>query len=283
MTETSEVKVSFGTSVCMGKRKTMEDEYFIERLHDDVKFCAVLDGHGGDGAAKYFRDILPTRFRERFISDASDDEISDLITKIFLEADEEWVKIQLTADPWSLFACESGTTFTGVVIVKNRLITINLGDSRTVISKSGKIVSETTDHKTLDMRERNLAVARGGTVKHVRCNPAYIGRSGSYLAVTRSLGDVRLKVKESDYTYAGKDSIISPVPDVVIHDMSSTDGITHVILGSDGIFDVMSSESVAAFVHENDSKDLNNIAKDLVEKCEHGSDNKTVVVIRISE
>jgi protein phosphatase 1L len=277
------VKLSFGTSVCMGKRKTMEDEYFIERLDNDVKFCAVLDGHTGDGAAKYFKDILPKKFRERFISDASDDEISDLITKIFLETDEEWVKIQLTADPWKLFACESGTTFTGVVIVKNRLITINLGDSRTVISKSGRIISETTDHKTLDMRERDLAVQRGGTIKYVRCNPVYIGGYGSYLAVTRSLGDVRLKVKESDYTYAGKDSIISPVPDVVIHDMNYTDGITYVILGSDGIFDVISSGSVAAFVHENDSKDLNEIAKNLVDKCEHGSDNKTVVIVRISE
>lgn len=276
------VNLSFGTSVCMGKRKTMEDEYFIERLDDDVKFCAVLDGHGGDGAAKYFRDILPKKFKERFVSDASDDEIRDLIIKIFLEADEEWVKLQLTADPWKLFGCESGTTFTGVIIVKNRLITINLGDSRTVISKDKSIVSETTDHKTLDMKERNLAIERGGEIKYVRCNPVYIGGNGSYLAVTRSLGDVRLKMKESDYTYAGKDSIISPIPDVVIHDMNYADGFTHVTLGSDGIFDVMSSGSVAAFVHENDSRDLYDISKDLVEKCEHGSDNKTVIIIRIS-
>jgi hypothetical protein len=34
---------SFATAASIGKRKTMEDEYFIEKLNDNIDFCAVLD------------------------------------------------------------------------------------------------------------------------------------------------------------------------------------------------------------------------------------------------
>lgn len=265
--------VPYGVHTSLGRRGYMEDRYIIEKLSSSVELYAVLDGHGGVKAVEYFRNIIVKKLRDKFDPSLIEVDMRGLIAQIFLEADREWFADN-SKDGWN--AELSGTTFSGVLIMKNLLITINLGDSRTVISKDGKVIFETSDHKASDPKERNIALSKGGLQI---LGPKYIANNyGNGIAVTRSLGDIPFKFKRGKYTYGEEHSILSPIPDITIHHLSYP---VSVVICSDGIFDVLSSEDVAQFTLDIESTGAFEIAKKLVTNSENSPDNKAAIVVHV--
>lgn len=80
---------------------------------------------------------------------------------------------------------KAGATCTMLLITPDELICANAGDSRTVLSRGGKAVPMSFDHKPDDEKERKRAEHCGG---HVTA-----GRIMGQIACSRGLGDLEFK------------------------------------------------------------------------------------------
>ena len=262
-----------------GKRPTMEDESVIAQLGDDLWLYMVLDGHGGKSASAYFAENIPIVFLrklDQLKQDFEDFELNqdydnlDTITKIatntFLELDEKWFN-NITDEVRG-----HGTTVTAILMTENNIYTINVGDSRVVLYHNNEVVGATVDHKpdpddriearrileaseNLYDRYRIGHMEFAGPLRVIFGGFGKLKRSG--VAMTRALGDYVFKLKKIEvpetgwrgtfgYTkhervYAGKESALSPVPDVNIY---NKDDVSWILLACDGLFDVIRNEVV---------------------------------------
>ncbi|XP_071397359.1 protein phosphatase Mn(2+)-dependent 1K-like, partial [Centroberyx affinis] len=74
-----------GSSSVLGLRQQNEDRLRVARIHDNLLYFAVFDGHGGPHAADYCYT-----FMEKYIRDALEEEedLEKVLTKAFLDADK---------------------------------------------------------------------------------------------------------------------------------------------------------------------------------------------------
>ncbi|KAK9121860.1 hypothetical protein Syun_019477 [Stephania yunnanensis] len=86
------------------------------------------------------------------------------------------------------FGDDGSTTSTTFVFVGNHLYVANVGDSRTVVSKAGKAIPLSEDHKPNRSDERKRIESAGGVVMW-----AGTWRVGGVLAMSRAFGNRLLK------------------------------------------------------------------------------------------
>merc|ERR1712019_49594 len=117
---------------------------------------------------------------------------------------------------------------------------------------------ETADHKPDNAIEKARIEAAGGIVTQ-----SYPPRVDGILAVSRALGDFDFK---RDVQRPPCEQKVSCTPD--IYEASGLELSTLLILACDGIWDVMTSEAVAAFVRDrlraDPEVDLGAVAADLI-------------------
>lgn len=121
----------------------------------------VLDGHGehGDGVSAQFRDQLAMEMMSHpsWSSDIKK-ATSDAIAKV-----EHQVIRNFRIDTEF-----SGTTLSMAIIRGNKLIGVNIGDSRVIlgVEKHGQLIAEefTHDHKPDTPKEKERIIAAGGRV-----------------------------------------------------------------------------------------------------------------------
>ncbi|KAM3331102.1 hypothetical protein ACQJBY_027267 [Aegilops geniculata] len=131
-----------GYSSLRGRRASMEDFYDMRSSKMDAKninLFGVFDGHGGSCAAEYLKEHLFENLLKHpsFITDTKT-AISESYTKTdsdFLDAETNILR-------------EDGSTASTAIFVDNHLYVANVGDSRAVISKAGKAIALSDDHKT---------------------------------------------------------------------------------------------------------------------------------------
>ncbi|EED93828.1 hypothetical protein THAPSDRAFT_3570 [Thalassiosira pseudonana CCMP1335] len=164
------------------------------------------------------------------------------------------------------------------------ILSANVGDSRAVLGRNnGMAVNLTKDHKPNDATERKRVEALKGSVDwcgEVDESGSPIDDTGVYringnLALSRSIGD------RSERPWVSNSVDISCFPIEEENDV-------FIVIATDGLFDVMTSQEVVSFVHDSlsNSERYNpqkSIAKILVEEAiERGStDNISVVVIEL--
>ena len=86
---------------------------------------------------------------------------------------------------------QSGSTLTMVAITPTDIVCANTGDSRSVLSRAGRAIDLSNDHKPFLEEEKTRIERAGGHVKFNRVN--------GDLAVSRALGDFAYKqVRERD-------------------------------------------------------------------------------------
>ena len=148
----------------------------------------------------------------------------------------------------------SGTCAVGVLLVEKHCFTFNLGDSRCVIgsSKTDNNIANlsmktayqmSVDHKVNREDEKKRIESSNGVVIHE--HGGYLGPPRVYpmndegpgLAVSRSLGDLILH----------NHGVISE-PEITHKEIDSED--VFIVIGSDGIWDVMNSSEVVGFVFD---------------------------------
>lgn len=212
-------KMQRPTVQCKGEtkgifRQTMEDRMIVGELVYGNNFLlyAVLDGHGGSEAAIFFQKRIPELLREVKTGIIYQD-----ICKALLDADIEWYKNHKNN--------RSGTTFTGVLVFKTRIFTINIGDSRTLLKLHNGSIAATVDHNAKNAFEVKSIQDDGGIIRD--------GRLFGTLAVLRALGDnefkqAGMKQKNNPYIY------LSGRPQIVMYDRAA---VSSIVIACDGLYD----------------------------------------------
>lgn len=265
-----------------GKKKSAshvgQDTYSIMSFYIDkirIRYFAVYDGHGDKGkqASEYVNKHI-----ERFIrmmknkipSWSTQEEVLSKFTNQFTE-----IQMVMSNDPENFES--SGTCVIACLIIDTSLYTINLGDSRAVLgSQTNKdiyAIEMSEDHKPEVPDELERIVRCGGEVANSNegglenlnlnkeqitpINNVYIpfrvfkkGESFPGLAISRSIGDL-----------TAHDVGVLEIPQVSYKLLEAYDDF--VVIGSDGLYDLMSSSEIIKFIYDR----MNKISKENIVKA----------------
>ncbi|KAL6615591.1 hypothetical protein ACP70R_037861 [Stipagrostis hirtigluma subsp. patula] len=249
-------RLNCGYSSLRGRRASMEDFYDIKssKINDkQINFFGVFDGHGGTRAAEYLKEHLFENLLKHpaFITDTK-----SAISETYKKTDSDFLDAESNSQR------EDGSTASTAVFVGNHLYVANVGDSRAVISKAGKAIALSDDHKPNRSDEQKRIEDAGGSVTW-----SGTWRVGGILAMSRAFGNRLLKFKQFI------------VADPEIQDQEIDGESEFLILASDGLWDVVPNEHAVAFVKEEDGPEA--AARKLTEIAfRRGStDNITCIVV----
>ncbi|KAK4282600.1 hypothetical protein QN277_013958 [Acacia crassicarpa] len=267
-----------GSYADIGPRRYMEDEHImIDDLSSHLgslykfpkpsAFYAVFDGHGGPEAAAYIRkNVIRFIFEDASFPQSSEvdnvflQDLENSLRKAFLLADSA------LADDCSV-SSSSGTTALAALIFGRLLMVTNAGDCRAVLCRSGEAIDMSQDHRPIYPSERRRVEESGGFIDD--------GYLNGVLSVTRALGDWDMKLPR------GSPSPLIAEPE--FRQVVLTEDDEFLILGCDGIWDVMSSQQAVSLVRRSLRRhdDPEKGARDLVMEALrlNAFDNLTVIVV----
>lgn len=223
-----------------GPRSYMEDEHYVA---ESGNFFAVFDGHGGGGVSEYlskhFWDTVMKKVRAQPSFLGMGDFHGKDLPKAFREACASAQKIISGISKYD----HVGSTAICVLLDANCIWSINVGDSRAVLSRAGRAVDLSTDHKPNTKAEQERIEKAGGKVSWFGWEDeegepvAGMGawRVNGNLGVSRSFGD-RL-----EFPYV----IAEPEVEMIERNWMEDQFI---ILASDGLWDVFDSQEAVDFV-----------------------------------
>ncbi|XP_057459358.1 probable protein phosphatase 2C 27 isoform X1 [Actinidia eriantha] len=257
----------------IGGRRDMEDTHVCitdlaknfgyNLLGEEViSFYGVFDGHGGKGAAQFVCDHLP-----RVIVEDADFplELEKVVARSFMETDAAFAKSCSLES-----ALSSGTTALTAMIFGRSLLVANAGDCRAVLSRHGMAIDMSKDHRPCCDNERMRIESLGGFIDD--------GYLNGQLGVTRALGNWHMNgLKE----ISGKSGPLSAEPELKLVTLTNEDEF--LIIGSDGIWDVFTSQNAVDFARRKLQKhnDVKLCCREIVgEAIKRGAmDNLTVVMV----
>eukprot|EP01017_Pseudomicrothorax_dubius_P037273 TRINITY_DN5447_c0_g1_i13.p1 TRINITY_DN5447_c0_g1~~TRINITY_DN5447_c0_g1_i13.p1 ORF type:complete len:173 (+),score=22.42 TRINITY_DN5447_c0_g1_i13:465-983(+) len=118
-------------------------------------------------------------------------------------------------------------TFCYTFIDEKVIYSANVGDSRAVLSRNRKAIRLSLDHKPTEPLEIARIQKAGGVLTK--------NRVGGTLAVTRSFGDFELKTK-------------GLICEPTINSFTVEDGDSHIIIASDGLWDVIEDQAAVELI-----------------------------------
>ena len=296
------------------KEKTNQDSFLIlENLFENIlNIFGVFDGHGKNG---HLISSLVSNFLSQYLTkkenycntnnlnDSSDSDSSSSSKEITINneslsslfSSDDFIKkiiseLDMKANECNFDLQFSGTTCLLLFIFNNTLICSNIGDSICVLfncSNEDRWTHETLSiiHKPDIDSEKERILSNGGVIHpyydefgiYEGPNRVYVkGKTYPGLSLTRSIGDLE----------GEKIGIISE-PDIVVKKMDST--CKYVVLGSDGLWDVIKPYDVRRivnpFFYRNDPNGacqaLLKTAKKNWEKDGYERDDITIIVVFI--
>ena len=223
---------------------------------------AVYDGHGGNGCSLYLKNNLYNNITDCSMSGLRN--AINITEKNFME--DEAINI------YGDLGDTSGSCGIIVLIQDRKCIIGNVGDSRCVIFKNKRLFYSTTDHKPNSYIEKRRIELAGGSIyrsksviplfqngKQIeipwRVNP---GR----LSVSRTFGDVEAKLEK----FGGQKGVVVATPDIVEYELN--DQYNFIVIGCDGIFDVLSNMEILECIqivlrlNRNKKKKINELCGD---------------------
>jgi protein phosphatase 2C family protein 2/3 len=270
-----------GSFADIGPRRYMEDEHIrIDDLYvhfgsllqfpKPSAFYGVFDGHGGPEAAAYIKkNVIRLIFEDVDFPQSSSvdniflEEVENSLQKAFLLAD------QALADD-STVSSSSGTTAITALVFGRHLMVANAGDCRAVLCRKGEAIDMSKDHRPIYPAERKRVEELGAFIDD--------GYLNGVLSVSRALGDWDMKLPR------GCPSPLIAEPE--FQQIVLTEEDEFLIIGCDGIWDVMSSQHAVSLVRRGLRRhdDPEQCARDLVMEALHHNtfDNLTVIVVCFS-
>ena len=205
---------------------------------DSFYFFGVYDGHGGSGCSLYLKNNL-----HNYIKQFSKEGIENAIN----EVEENFIKKE-ALDEKGEIKDQSGSCGIIAMIQKNKCIISNVGDSRLVLYKNNSVFFCTEDHKPGSKVEKERIEKAGGKIYQTpSIFPLY--QNGKQieipwrvlpgrLSVSRTFGDVEAKEEK----FGGNKNVVVACPDITEIDLDNEFNL--IVLGCDGIFDVLSNEEI---------------------------------------
>ncbi|KAL3648147.1 hypothetical protein CASFOL_009115 [Castilleja foliolosa] len=265
----------------IGPRRYMEDQHIrIDNLSAHLgslvvnfpkpsAFYGVFDGHGGPEASAFVKKNA-IRF---FFKDADLPQASEINDVFLMEVEESLRKGYLLADMGLAddltVSSSSGTTALTALVIGRLLMVANVGDCRAVLCRKGHAIDMSQDHRPNYAAEKRRVEELGGFIDD--------GYLNGVLSVTRALGDWDMKLPR------GASSSSPLIAEPEFRRISLTEDDEFLIIGCDGIWDVMSSQQAVSLVRRGLRRhdDPEQCAKDLVMEALrlHTFDNLTVIVV----
>ncbi|CAN1322663.1 Probable protein phosphatase 2C 27 [Linum perenne] len=245
----------------------MEDEHVcIDDLNQHLSSIAdfsspVFDGHGGTDAASFVRNNILSLIVE-------DSQFPICVEKAIKSA---FVKADFAFADDSTLDISSGTTALTALMLGRTLIIANAGDCRAVLGRRGRAIEMSKDHKPNCTSERLRIEKLGGVI--------YDGYLNGQLSVSRALGDWHMKGSK------GSACPLSAEPELQETDLTEEDEF--LIMGCDGLWDVMSSQCAVSIVRKELMlhNDPERCSKELVREAlkRNTCDNLTAIVVCFSQ
>lgn len=187
-------------------------------------YCAIYDGHNGENAVNTVQKYLHLNIYLYFLNG---NEMNNSIKCGFKAIDKKVCECTSTCEEDNHSDYSSGTTACVTIILKNMLYIGNIGDSRCVLSKNGRAVVLTIDHRaSVNKKELNRIINSGGTLDDE-------GYLGGCLGVCRGFGS---------FEKITKIKLKGLICDPDIFQIKLTDDDEFLVICCDGIFDVMTSQ-----------------------------------------
>lgn len=136
------------------------------------------------------------------------------------------------------FDCGCTAVTALVDLTGNTLTVANAGDSRCVVSRRGRAVPMSYDHKPKDQEERTRIEKAGGVVTDE-------GRIDGNLNLSRAFGDFTYKSNED---LSPREQKITCEPDIRVLKLTPDDDF--IVLTCDGIWERFTRQWVVSFVHK---------------------------------
>jgi len=176
-----------------------------------------------------------------------------------------------------------------------KLYCANAGDSRAVLSRGGKVVALSEDHKPENDEETARITKAGGHVQHMPGGARVMGD----LNLSRAMGDLRYKKPEH---LPPAEQILTVFPEVRTFEMTEQDEF--MVIGCDGIWERIDNQGVVDFVAPRialkEGKEAAPLSAVCAEICDRGlcpsmdmgenssfdgtgCDNMTVMVVRLKK
>ena len=206
-------------------------------------FFGIYDGHGGKGCSSYLKDNLHKNINE----------FSKIGINLAIEKTEENFKKEEGLNENGEIKDPSGSFGIIAMIKNNKLIIANVGDSRLVIYKNKKISFFTEDHKPdTEIEKKRIELAGGKIYQTPSLFPLY--QNGKKidipwrvlpgrLSVSRTFGDIEAKEEK----FGGMKNVIVALPDITEIELNNEYNL--IIMGCDGIFDVLSNEELLECIY----------------------------------
>lgn len=253
----------YGLMTVIGRAREMEDEITVKMNlcrpeingFRPVHFFAVFDGHGGHHVSALCKENMHVIMEEELMrvkltaERLTGGEVEELwkaaINRSFQRIDEMAMTLCQCQGVERFKVCRIhpqlslvGSTAVVSLLTQEYIIVANCGDSRAVLCRDGKAIPLSVDHKPDREDERARIEALGGRILFAGNG----SRVEGVLAMSRAIGDRFLKqvvTSEPEYVFTKREA----------GDMS-------LILASDGLWDVLSSEMSCEVVHRCQQEDL---------------------------
>lgn len=290
----------------LGANNPCEDSFFIQNislLNNDGIFFSIFDGHGGYKLSRFANLLLFPYFLESFNIYKFEQDLNKRIIISLKEAYErieiEFLKIAFNErlkgnnDYSFLGACALSA-----IVINKKIFVANLGDSKARLffldknnEKKNKIQKYNVKKvsKVFNIRKKSeqyrMKKQFGNDDDIYRC----YGNKACYvkgvLQPTRSLGDYTLKylffnindmnneLLYEQYKQIYEGPYINAEPDIQVYDIQ--DNYKYLVLGSDGLWDVIKSSNMGELIYKfdinNNKKEFwNNKKYNNVEKITYG-------------
>ncbi|KNC45948.1 uncharacterized protein AMSG_11591 [Thecamonas trahens ATCC 50062] len=268
------------TAWMQGWRSHQEDAHTVEvdlfnTPHDPVKMFAVYDGHGGDQVSQLCADELPDRIRAA-AHGRSKTSLKSAISRAVISLDEDLISRSFA----HIRSRSPGSTAVIALVTSDMLLVGNVGDSRALACRRGKLVALTRDHLVNLPGEMARIQRAGGSVE---------SDSGDYrvggLAMSRAIGDITIKDKPG---LPRKDQPVIADPEFTA--IPFVPALDFLVVACDGIFEKLNNAQVIKHVKRGLAKGLALpvIASSLLDRClasrnsatSLGRDNMSLIIVQ---
>ena len=221
----------------LGERDEQEDRFSVTQMPDGARLLLVADGHAGAACSTFCVDFFPKALQAHWPKQNGKDCWIRAMKLACADTCSAWDRMSCPTYDIASMRCErdkrqladhdtdtSGSTLNAVLILGDlRVVSLNLGDSRMVLSNGGRIVSS-IDHS---VSANTKLVARHRFKKPVVVD----GRLNGILAMSHAVGD-------NDVDLIG---VVSRTPTIFVEKCKKGDRL---VVASDGLWDEMGHQDV---------------------------------------